>query len=159
MNTQTIKTPTTPSMRLDGLCAVVTGAGRGLGRASALALAEAGADVVLISRTPAELEEVALSRTGKLWSYTTNHYKPPEPYVAPDPFTPYTVAAVELIEERIVVLGQLDPEKTVHPTFKKKETTIAASAKIMGPAMSTEQAMMKGEKFICTFRFGFHKRF
>ena len=65
MNTKTIETPTTPSMRLDGLCAVVTGAGRGLGRASALALAEAGADVVLISRTPAELEEVA-TRIGEI---------------------------------------------------------------------------------------------
>jgi hypothetical protein len=56
-----------------------------------------------------ELEDVELSRTGKLWSYTTNHYKPPEPYVLPDPFEPYTVAAVELTEERMVVLGQLAP--------------------------------------------------
>ncbi len=46
-------------MRLDGLCAVVTGAGRGIGRAAALALAEAGAELVLISRTRTELDEVA----------------------------------------------------------------------------------------------------
>ena len=52
-------------------------------------------------------EEVPLSRRGKLWSYTTNHYKPPEPAISPDPFVPYTVAAVELTEERMVVLGQL----------------------------------------------------
>ena len=68
---------------------------------------------VAVSRAPGfdqvELEEVALSRTGKLWSYTTNHYQPPEPYVAPDPFTPYTVTAVELTEERMVVMGQLAP--------------------------------------------------
>jgi len=68
---------------------------------------------VAISRAPgyadAPLEEVELSRRGKLWSYTTNHYKPPEPFVAPDPFEPYTVAAVELPEERMVVLGQLAP--------------------------------------------------
>jgi uncharacterized OB-fold protein len=51
----------------------------------------------------------ALSRTGKLWSFTTNHYAPPPPYVAPDPFVPYTVAAVELAEEKMVVLGQLAP--------------------------------------------------
>ena len=56
----------------------------------------------------AELEEVPLSRTGKLWSYTTNHYQPPEPYVSPEPFEPYTVAAVELGPERMVVLGQLE---------------------------------------------------
>ena len=42
-------------------------------------------------------------------SYTTNHYQPPDPYVSPDPFVPYTVAAVELAKERMVVLGQLAP--------------------------------------------------
>jgi uncharacterized protein len=50
---------------------------------------------------------VELSRTGRLWSWTSNHYAPPEPYVAPDPFVPYTVCAVELERERMVVLGQL----------------------------------------------------
>src|SRR5581483_2837959 len=48
-----------PSMRLDGQTAVVTGAGRGIGRGAAVALAAAGADVVLISRTKDELEEAA----------------------------------------------------------------------------------------------------
>jgi uncharacterized protein len=65
------------------------------------------------SRNPAapaeELQEVALSRRGRVWSWTTNHYKPPEPYVSPDPFVPYTVVAVELAEEQMVVLGPLDP--------------------------------------------------
>ena len=65
------------------------------------------------SRNPAapaeELEEVALSRRGRVWSWTTNHYKPPEPYVSPDPFVPYTVLAVELVKEQMVVLGPLDP--------------------------------------------------
>ena len=60
-------------------------------------------------RAGAPLEEVPLSRTGRLWSYTTNHYQPPDPYVSPDPFVPYTVAAVELAAERMVVLGQLAP--------------------------------------------------
>ena len=68
---------------------------------------------VAVSRAPgyahAELEDVEFSRTGKLWSYTTNHYPPPEPYVSPEPFEPYTVAAVELGPERMVVLGQLVP--------------------------------------------------
>lgn len=39
--------------------ALVTGAGRGLGRACALALAEAGAQVTAVSRTAAELDELA----------------------------------------------------------------------------------------------------
>jgi NAD(P)-dependent dehydrogenase (short-subunit alcohol dehydrogenase family) len=48
-----------PSQRLDGHHAVVTGAGRGIGRAAALALAEAGADVTLFSRSEADLAAVA----------------------------------------------------------------------------------------------------
>ena len=46
------------AFRLDGKKAIVTGAGRGLGRSLALGLAEAGADVCLAGRTPATLEEV-----------------------------------------------------------------------------------------------------
>ncbi|MBE7161053.1 MAG: SDR family oxidoreductase [Williamsia herbipolensis] len=45
--------------RLDGRAAVVTGAGRGLGAAIAVAFAEAGADVVISSRTAEQLDEVA----------------------------------------------------------------------------------------------------
>jgi uncharacterized protein len=52
-------------------------------------------------------EDVPLSRRGRVWSYTTNHYKPPAPYVSPDPFVPYTVVAVELEAEQMVVLGPL----------------------------------------------------
>jgi uncharacterized OB-fold protein len=55
-----------------------------------------------------EFEEVALSRRGRLWSFTNNCYAPPEPYVSPtDPFEPYAIAAVELEEEKMVVLGQV----------------------------------------------------
>lgn len=45
--------------RVEGKVAIVTGAGRGIGAASALALAEAGADVVISARTTDQLEEVA----------------------------------------------------------------------------------------------------
>jgi NAD(P)-dependent dehydrogenase (short-subunit alcohol dehydrogenase family) len=44
---------------LDGRTALVTGAGRGIGRGCAQALAKAGADVVAVSRSPDELEQVA----------------------------------------------------------------------------------------------------
>ena len=54
-----IELPKTPSLRLDGLRALVTGASSGIGLGCAVALAEAGAHVVLASRNIKALNEVA----------------------------------------------------------------------------------------------------
>ena len=43
---------------LDGRVALVAGAGRGIGAATALALADVGAGVVLLSRTPDQIEAI-----------------------------------------------------------------------------------------------------
>lgn len=51
--------PITPSFRLDGRRALITGAGRGIGAAAAAALSDAGAAVTLVSRSAPELEAVA----------------------------------------------------------------------------------------------------
>ncbi len=51
--------PKTPSFRLDGRKALVTGGGRGIGMAAAAALAEAGAHVVVTARSMGEIEQVA----------------------------------------------------------------------------------------------------
>jgi NAD(P)-dependent dehydrogenase (short-subunit alcohol dehydrogenase family) len=48
-----------PSFRLDGKRALITGAGRGIGLAAASALAQAGAHVTLAARTAAEIETAA----------------------------------------------------------------------------------------------------
>jgi NAD(P)-dependent dehydrogenase (short-subunit alcohol dehydrogenase family) len=48
--------PITPPFRLDGQRALVTGASKGIGRAGAVALAAAGAEVVLAARSLAEME-------------------------------------------------------------------------------------------------------
>ena len=60
-----------------------------------------------------EFEETKLSRTGTIWSYTDAQYAPPPPYVAADPYVPFALAAVELADEHLVVLGQLADGTTV----------------------------------------------
>ena len=72
----------------------------------------------VMSRAPgaadAELTDVELSRTGKLWSYTNAGYRPPEPYVpVTDPHEPFAIAAVELEAEKMVVMGQVVAGVTV----------------------------------------------
>lgn len=54
---------THPLFSLHGQVAIVTGAGKGIGKACALALAQAGADLVLAARTQADLDAVAAEIT------------------------------------------------------------------------------------------------
>lgn len=55
----TVELTKTPSFRLDGMRALVTGAGRGIGLTAAAALADTGAHVTLAARTSSEIEEAA----------------------------------------------------------------------------------------------------
>jgi uncharacterized OB-fold protein len=55
----------------------------------------------------ASFETVELSRRGRIWSYTDARYQPPAPYVAADPYVPFCLAAVELTDEKLVVMGQV----------------------------------------------------
>jgi NAD(P)-dependent dehydrogenase (short-subunit alcohol dehydrogenase family) len=60
--------PHTPSFRLDGRRALVTGGSSGLGFGCAAALAEAGAHVVLSARNTGPLAEAESALTGEGWS-------------------------------------------------------------------------------------------
>ena len=62
------KMPKTPSFRLDGKRALVSGASSGIGLACALALAEYGAEVTLMSRNKEKLNEVASYIISQLFS-------------------------------------------------------------------------------------------
>lgn len=67
-------------MRLDGKAALVTGAGKGLGRSIAIGLAAAGARVYLVSRTRADLEALAeaIGRLGGTASFNVGDMTRPE---------------------------------------------------------------------------------
>ena len=69
---------------LAGRIAFVTGAGRGLGRAGAIALAEAGADLVLVSRTQSQLEQTAaaVERLGRKALIATADIRRPDEVAA-----------------------------------------------------------------------------
>ncbi|MGK2948967.1 MAG: Zn-ribbon domain-containing OB-fold protein [Acidimicrobiales bacterium] len=55
-----------------------------------------------------EFDEVELSRTGTVWSYTDAQYQPPPPFIpSGDEHVPFAIAAVELAEEAMVILGQV----------------------------------------------------
>src|SRR5688572_14687463 len=47
------------AFRVDGQVAIITGAGKGIGAATAVAFADAGADVALLARTEGDLDAVA----------------------------------------------------------------------------------------------------
>jgi len=60
--------PKTPSFRLDGKRALVTGASSGIGQACAVALAEAGAHVICAARGVDRLQDTVAAMTAKGWS-------------------------------------------------------------------------------------------
>jgi uncharacterized OB-fold protein len=62
------------------------------------------------------LEDVKLSPRGTLFAFTINHYPPPPPYHAPDPFTPFAVVSIAL-PEGIKVGGQV-PRDVPNDTLK-----------------------------------------
>ena len=57
-----------------------------------------------------DLDEVALSTRGNIYSYTIQYYTPPLPYKFDGDFLPYAIGLIEL-PEGIRVLGQLTVSK------------------------------------------------
>ena len=57
-----------------------------------------------------QVEQVPLSRKGKVWSYTVLYYPPPPPIVAPEPFEPIPIVEVE-IPEGLKIIGMTEGVK------------------------------------------------
>lgn len=63
--------PSSPSFKINNKRALITGAGKGIGLGASIALAEAGSEVVMISRTRKDLEEIKehIKKIGKRGYY------------------------------------------------------------------------------------------
>ena len=88
-------------------------------------------------------------------------FQPPAPYRSPEPFEPYAIAAVELAEERMVVLGQVVPgvdladmragmpvELVLHPLYEDDEHEYLVwkwQPVVAGTAIETETETETGE--------------
>ncbi|WP_416211379.1 Zn-ribbon domain-containing OB-fold protein [Frankia sp. Cas3] len=63
--------------------------------------------------TRMDMKDRLLPRSGTLWSFTVQNFRPKPPYAGPEPFTPYGVGYVELPGAVIVeaVLTENDPQR------------------------------------------------
>jgi 2-deoxy-D-gluconate 3-dehydrogenase len=80
---------------LSGRVAVVTGANPGIGQAIALALAEAGADIACVGRTPAEETVARAQAMGRKAAIITADFSTIEP-------------VARIVDETLTTLGRLD---------------------------------------------------
>jgi 2-deoxy-D-gluconate 3-dehydrogenase len=83
------------SFRLDGRCALVTGAGRGLGQAMAVALAEAGADIAGVYITDIEETRSRIEATGRRFTAIRQDLRD-------------AAAARRVVEQAVGAMGRLD---------------------------------------------------
>jgi len=62
-----------------------------------------------------DLEEIALSKKGKLYAFSVMFYPAPPPYKPPEPFVPYGLGWIELPEGIILfsLITENDPKKLV----------------------------------------------
>ena len=60
------------------------------------------------------IENILLSKRGKLWSWSTQFYKPPPPFIATEPYVPFAVGLLEFpegIKILGIVTGCTDPDR------------------------------------------------
>ena len=102
---------------LKGKIALVTGASRGLGRASALALAEAGAHVLALARTVGALEELddAIKAVGGVASLAPIDLTKPAEIDALAPALAQRFEKIDIFVGAAGVLGDLAPVEDVAP--------------------------------------------
>jgi uncharacterized OB-fold protein len=82
---------TTPLLTLDQVRLI----GSKCGNCNEISL---GKQIMCSNCGASRMEEIPLSRKGKLWTYTVIRHRPPGDYKGPDPFVPFGLGLVELPE-------------------------------------------------------------
>jgi uncharacterized protein len=72
-----------------------------------------------------DVEPYALSRHGKLWSWTSQDFKPKEPYDGPEAFVPFLLGYVELPGEVIVETRIVDAQLEIGKLGMAMEFVVA----------------------------------
>jgi NAD(P)-dependent dehydrogenase (short-subunit alcohol dehydrogenase family) len=128
--------------RIDGKRALVTGASRGLGRVMALALADAGADIVITGRTTETLEKTAVeirSRGRKAWAVTVDMSVPAECQAACErvlaAMGPIDILINNVGNREVSVAIEAEPLDLWQRSIDLNLTSCFLGTKLMGQAM------------------------
>jgi NAD(P)-dependent dehydrogenase (short-subunit alcohol dehydrogenase family) len=102
---------------LEGRVALVTGAGRGIGREIAIGLAGAGAHVALVSRTPAELEEVGntIEHRGGQAAVITADVGNPASAAAATEAAVAQLGSIDILINNAAIVAPLGPTQSLDP--------------------------------------------
>jgi NAD(P)-dependent dehydrogenase (short-subunit alcohol dehydrogenase family) len=124
--------------KLDGKVAIVTGGGRGIGEAIAIALAEAGADVAVCARTDKQIKEVAgkIEKIGRRALAIPTDVRKWEQVQNMADKTVAELGRVDILVNNAGILGYawlLDtPEKTWHDIIDTNLTSVFLCTKAVG---------------------------